>query len=360
MSKVWKTQEDIQKVYDPLSDDPRPTLEWFNHLNRTSPTEHVEKTWKGEYNYCEGTGDIPLHHQKLQKTVPDWWIFHKPESVVYKTNKQGFRCPIDLDKVNWKDCYVIMGCSHVFGVGNPYEDTIGQQIHYRTGIPVINMGVPGGSNDVIFNNAMKMLQEYGKPKKLFILWTYWSRFTHIQRYYEPNDYGVSGWWDRRDIQPTDNRIKERLSPPISHYEWFTHNVQPIHRKLMYKTALRNIFYEDLVELEIDRLLVLGEEKGPRMETNNPDKVFYESPKGMEQVDAYHARGGPNDDYILNWKKIPDEQKAWYLNNIKARDIIEYNPEYGIKSGHGHYGRIPNQLIGDKFVSKRDGLGQWLT
>ena len=86
-----------------------------------------------------------------------------------------------------------MGCSHVFGVGNPYEDTIGQQIHYRTGIPVINMGVPGGSNDVIFNNAMKMLQEYGKPKKLFILWTYWSRFTHIQRYYEPNDYGI-GWW----------------------------------------------------------------------------------------------------------------------------------------------------------------------
>ena len=77
MSKVWKTQEDIQKIYDPLSDDPRPTLEWFSHLNRNSPTEYVEKTWKGEYNYCEGTGDI-LAPPKTPKTIPDWWIFHKP------------------------------------------------------------------------------------------------------------------------------------------------------------------------------------------------------------------------------------------------------------------------------------------
>ena len=130
---------------------------------------------------------------------------------------------------------------------------------------------------------------------------------------------------------------------------------------MYKTALRNIFFGDLVEMEVDKLLVLGDEKlgpgGP--DTGNVDKVYVKFPNSMTEVNRYHADGAPKHPRYY-WEKLPEEQKAWYLNNIKARDIMEYDPAYGIKPGNGHYGRIPNKHIGDKFVSKSNGNGDWLT
>ena len=42
-------------------------------------------------------------------------------------NSDGFRT-MDFDKVDWKNSYVIIGCSHVQGIGNPYEETIGEYI----------------------------------------------------------------------------------------------------------------------------------------------------------------------------------------------------------------------------------------
>ena len=363
MAYWWKNEEDIQESFDPIKhDDDKPILEWMSHINKDQPLEYTDPAWKNVKHFAPGTSDIPVNHEKICKTIPDWWIFKKPESITYKLNKQGFRCPMDLDKINWKDCYVIMGCSHVFGVGNPYGDTIGQQIHYRTGKPVINLGVPGGTNDVIFNNVMKMLHDYGKPKKLFVLWTYWNRWTHIEKYYYPNKSGLSGWYQRVDIQPGFYKgTMTNLKPPIAK-SWLTDNIQQYHRKIMYKTALRNIFFGDLVELEIDKLLVLGDEalgyKGP--EVGNVDKVYYKFPDNMAEVNRYHAHGSPENHPRYFWERIPEYQKSWYLNNIKARDIVEYSPAYGIIPGNGHYGKIPNKLIGDKFVSKSNGNGDWLT
>ena len=362
MAYLWKTKEDIQEIFDPIKSDDKPRLEWMSHLNRDTPSEYQTPFWKDKIHFAEGTSDTPENHEKICKNIPDWWEFKKPESITYKLNKEGFRCPMDFDKINWKDVYVIMGCSHVFGVGNAMQDTIGEQIHYRTGKHVINLGVPGGNNDVIFNNAMKLLQDYGKPKKLFVLWTYWDRWTHIEDYYFPNEYGLSGWYKRVDIQPGfyKGRFTE-LKPPIAR-SWLTDNIQQYHRKLMYKTALRNIFLGDLVEMEVDKLLVLGDEKlglkGP--DVGNVDKVYYKFPDGMTEVNRYQAEGSPKHHPRYYWEKIPEAQKAWYLNNIKARDIIEYDPAFGIKPGHGHYGRIPNKHIGDKFVSKSNGNGDWLT
>ena len=42
-----------------------------------------------------------------------------------------------------ENSYVILGCSHVFGVGTLYHETITKYIAKELNSPVINMGVGG-------------------------------------------------------------------------------------------------------------------------------------------------------------------------------------------------------------------------
>lgn len=112
----------------------------------------------------------------VSKNIGDWrWI---SETIEYHYNNYSFRHPVDFDEdFDWSDKTVFLGCSHVEGCGNKYEETIPSYYSSITGDNTVNMGFNSASNDTIFYNALWLADK--NPKKIIVLWTYQERFMHL-------------------------------------------------------------------------------------------------------------------------------------------------------------------------------------
>lgn len=135
-----------------------PTLEGIDYPKNTTVQWH-------------GLDTEPLFQKNLKKFGSNWY-FAKNE-ITYSINSQGYRCE-EFNKINWKDCYVVVGCSHIFGSGNKEEDTIPHLIQKQTGIKCINLGVPSSSCEHQFLNTLLLLS-YTQVKKIIVVWTYPTR-----------------------------------------------------------------------------------------------------------------------------------------------------------------------------------------
>lgn len=94
------------------------------------------------------------------------------QSIKYTFNNKGFRCNFDFDDdFDFSNYIVVLGCSHVVGVGSPMSETVTEQLSKITNYPIINMGVSGASNSLIFQNLVWILSRKYKPKKIVVLWT---------------------------------------------------------------------------------------------------------------------------------------------------------------------------------------------
>ena len=103
---------------------------------------------------------------------------------VYHHNAHGYRCDEFEDIMNRPTKkLLVLGCSHTYGVGVPEEHTWPQMLkrqfehHKNEKIDVINLGVPGGSNqliDVYLNWCHRF-----KPDYIAVLFTYDNRKTVI-------------------------------------------------------------------------------------------------------------------------------------------------------------------------------------
>jgi len=117
-----------------------------------------------------------LHYAETKKHFSDKWKYYSSDSMMYKTNVQGFRVDTNLDDVDWENSIALVGCSHVFGDGVYSTETISAHLSEFLGCPVINLGFPGASNKQIHNNAIVTYERY-KPKDVIILWSHDTRNT---------------------------------------------------------------------------------------------------------------------------------------------------------------------------------------
>lgn len=110
------------------------------------------------------------YNYNLKLLGPEWK--YSNTKVVYNINSNGFRAP-EFDTIDWSNSIALVGCSYVFGEGVSEQDTLGAKISQLTGKNVINLGVPGASNESIFLNAINV-QRY-QPVKTIVMWTHMSR-----------------------------------------------------------------------------------------------------------------------------------------------------------------------------------------
>lgn len=91
--------------------------------------------------------------------------FFKHDDISYTTNEFGFRS----DHLGSGD-FLFAGCSHTFGVGLPIE-TIWPKVlnDLLDGNGFSNVGMPGASIDLICYNVIRYLENFKKPKAVFIL-----------------------------------------------------------------------------------------------------------------------------------------------------------------------------------------------
>lgn len=294
-------------------------MTWMSQGNRGNFTERwLDKFTKNGVCHFMNDDERRIYNQAK---LPNYWRFYQ-ELIEYRFNSDGFRAP-EFDTIDWKNSYVILGCSHVFGIGNPYQDTIGEFLSKELSAPVINLGVYGAGFEVIYNNFLKQIRTYGKAKGYFFHWSYPNRKINVLNYFYDDDNNYKDYWDRRDEVPGTTSAKEFSDEYLNNQ--------------MYK---RNIIFHSVREILKDTYY--SEVKEPRTWTIHEDKddcaITVKLPEG---IDKGHVDG--------TWIDYPDEYKSWYINEVCARDIVKYNKYDGPKGSH--FGREVNKLLAKYFISE---------
>lgn len=96
----------------------------------------------------------------------------KLDNVNYKLNEYGYRSK--YSEIPDQRYFLTIGCSHTFGQGiinekNRYSNIVEE----KTGIPNINLGLPGGSHLYIqqqFHYAYDVCKQYRYPAAIIIQW----------------------------------------------------------------------------------------------------------------------------------------------------------------------------------------------
>lgn len=95
----------------------------------------------------------------------------------YTVNSLGYRAP-EFDTIDWKNSYIIQGCSAVFGLGTPNDKKItSYYLSEMLGAPVINLGVPGAGMEIQYSNAIEIIENGIKPLGVFIVYPSMDRYT---------------------------------------------------------------------------------------------------------------------------------------------------------------------------------------
>ena len=158
----------------------------------------------------------------------------------HKVNSLNLRCP-EFDTIDWNNVYVMIGCSHVYGIGNEENTTIPHYLSTKLNTPVINLGIPAASRTHIFLLALNLLALV-KPVKTIIINTYPERIM---------DMTWKSYWSQRPHMRTqkskDKLILSRLEGMIftkTHWEKFN--------KVLYDT-LNQLFEDRILQIDIQYL-----------------------------------------------------------------------------------------------------------
>jgi hypothetical protein len=98
--------------------------------------------------------------------------------ITYSLNSLGYRMK-EFDKVDWSNYMAVFGCSFTAGVGLPLEETFSYKISNTLKLDLVNAGIPGGSNDLILANIVRLLNSNKLPKLIIVNWTSLSRKSYL-------------------------------------------------------------------------------------------------------------------------------------------------------------------------------------
>ena len=143
--------------------------------------------------------DSQEEYNRVVKTMPDDWEY-RSKPITYKLNKQGYRTQ-EWEDIDWSSSTVMIGCSNTFGLGIREEETACSILENETKSPFINLGVVGSSNHLMFYNSMKLLEHNIRPKRVILLFSDPSRYTHFNI---NEDYIVAlGHWSLENEEYSD-------------------------------------------------------------------------------------------------------------------------------------------------------------
>ncbi len=298
-------------------------LNWMSNVNSGWWREAHEAV-NNSLPFFEYSTDTIEAFRKIKPVMPKYWRWHN-DTISYRFNNQGFRNHIDFDKVDWKNSYVVFGCSMITGVGQPLEGTVVEYLKHKLNAPVINMGTAGGSSETAFNNFIKMITDYGVPKGCIFLWPEPSRQLDGLQYVVHSDYEND--WRRTDVHPDIAKEKH------------INDGKPFYRRTLFRHTIRSIlkgtYMSEIVNPEF--VLAPGD---PGHETKGSQLILYAPHPQFLSDDLKRTDG-----YLVgDWHSVSTKSKEWYLNNWCGRDIRTYSEENGPDGSH--MGPFVNKAIAD--------------
>jgi hypothetical protein len=125
---------------------------------------------------------------KNLETMPEDWHY-RTKKISYIHNSNGYRTK-EFDKIDLENAIVVLGCSHTYGSGVAVDETISHYLSLLTNREVVNMGVSGGSNELMMNNCAYIINNYKIPYAFVFNWTDIFRFIY---YIGEKQYNVAPW-----------------------------------------------------------------------------------------------------------------------------------------------------------------------
>lgn len=177
-----------------------------------------DHTIKHNFYFSDSEED---YKKKLRKQDKDW--HYRKKEVTYTLNSSGYRT-YEFDDISWKDSIVIFGCSCVFGVGVSDDETLNYYLEKYLDRPVINMGVPGCSNQFISDSISILNKKYGMPYGLIVMWTTTDRMP----YYGKEFIEYIGPWSNNK-KTHESKIYEYIYEDDSHEFITFYNIANISR-----------------------------------------------------------------------------------------------------------------------------------
>ena len=132
------------------------------------------------------------------------------EGLYYDMNSLGHRSHFTPNDI--EDYGIAVGCSHTFGNAVSYSDLYHQNLEID--VPVYNLGIGGGSNEISIHNLSRFLTLYKKPKFVIFQLTNKERITTVKDGFIKN----IGVWS---LAEKDDNITNALLglDGINYFEW---------------------------------------------------------------------------------------------------------------------------------------------
>jgi len=179
-------------------------------LEKDFPLTFNQSITRDSFEWC--VGDTEEDFETRLKDAPEDWKYRE-EKVNYILNSSGFRAP-DWKDVDWGNSIVLLGCSCVYGVGIDDSETLDKFLSKELGHPVINLGVPGGSNELICLILANLLTYFKKPKAICIGWTTTDRAIYYQKgmHYNVGPWDIAEYPARSNVSSNGiNRTEQYLT-----------------------------------------------------------------------------------------------------------------------------------------------------
>ena len=121
--------------------------------------------------------DEERKYKLLRKKYGKEWRYwdYENDPIITIENELGYRSSVVYPTDEY---FLHLGCSNTYGSYLHEQHRASNIIEERTGIPVINLGIPGGGANIIHMNVQKlMLSSFTKPKAIFVQWPEIYRIT---------------------------------------------------------------------------------------------------------------------------------------------------------------------------------------
>ena len=257
------------------------------------------------------------------------------DTIDYKLNNQGFRCNFDFDdNFDFSNYVVFVGCSHVTGLGNQVNSTVPALFESITNQPVINMGIGGASNEVIFQNIVWLLSRKHRPKRIVVCWT--SLYRDL--------------WFHKDMSTEflNSNLADRLP----------------------KSEFKDYVYPEYFTSYIERTSFAHFEMVSRMKEVGVHAFNFFSThcyEHLENIDLRHTfldkfNFGANimQEYVyyrsdqIHRAFMGETDLVDLFNSNFGRDITRLDPNLKLSNVTAHYGPMPNKILAT-FVSENIDL-----
>lgn len=195
-NNIWgfKTQLDDGKYHNPTLG-----MKWPGYADsKDHPFLKIDSDTYPTDEWCFGDNKENLE-KNLEKAPADWK--YRTKKIHYKLNKSGYRT-YKWSDIDWKSSIIILGDSNTFGLALGEDETLSYFLEGNTNRPVVNLGFPGGSNEIILYNSSVVLEKFETPYAVVVNWSTLDRF----RYYHKFSYADIGPWNNNVDGQASNTV----------------------------------------------------------------------------------------------------------------------------------------------------------